>query len=40
MGLKLENFKKKIVKAAIFDGEKSLDIGKGFIPCAAQPVTK
>ena len=40
MGPDLRRFKKKNVKLAIFEGEKSLDMGRGFRPWAAHPVKK
>ena len=40
MGPDLRKFRKKALNQPFFEGEKSLDMGKGFRPRAAHPVEK
>ena len=40
MGSDLRKFRKKALNQPFFEGEKSLDMGKGFRPRAAHPVKK
>ena len=40
MGPDLQKFRKKALNQPFFEGEKSLDVDKGFRPRAAHPVKK
>ena len=40
MGPDLRKFRKKALNQPFFEGEKSLDVGKGFRPRAAHPIKK